>query len=69
MQQPAGKSWTTPEIKAIVVDHVAMLQAELADRTIVKVERNRALQTPTDRSHGSIEPELTFWPSAGCGSR
>ena len=55
MQQPAGKSWTTPEINAIVVDYVAMLQAELAGRTIVKAERNRALQALTGRSHGSIE--------------
>ena len=55
MQQPAGKSWTTPEIKTIVVDYVAMLQAELAGRTIVKAERNRALQALTGRSHGSIE--------------
>lgn len=55
MFQPAGTPWTSRELEAIVADYMAMLQTELTGGTIVKAERNRALQALTSRSHGSIE--------------
>lgn len=55
MPEHAGTHWTRPEIEAIVADYIEMLMIELAGDTVVKAERNRALQALTGRSHGSIE--------------
>lgn len=51
----AGTPWIRQEIEAIVADYLYMLMTELAGGTVVKAERNRALQARTGRSHGSIE--------------
>lgn len=51
----AGTPWTRQEIEAIVADYLDMLMIELAGGTVVKAERNRALQALTGRSRGSIE--------------
>lgn len=51
----AGTPWTRQEIEAVVADYLYMLMTELAGGTVVKAERNRALQAQTGRSHGSIE--------------
>lgn len=55
MPKHAGAPWTRPEIEAIVADYIEMLTIELAGDTVVKAERNRALQALTGRSRGSIE--------------
>lgn len=55
MSEAAGTPWSTHEIEAIVADHLAMLQLELAGKAYSKAERNRALQQVIGRSRGSIE--------------
>ena len=55
MPEHAGTPWRRQEIEAIVADYIDMLMIELGGGTVVKAERNRALQALTGRSHGSIE--------------
>lgn len=55
MPEHAGTPWSRQEIEAIVADYINMLMIELAGGTVVKAERNRALQALTGRSRGSIE--------------
>ena len=55
MPESTGTPWTTHELEAVVADYLEMLQTELAGGTVVKAERNRALQGSIGRSHGSIE--------------
>ena len=47
--------WNRQEIDAIVADCIDMQTVELTGGSVVKAERNRALQALTGRSHGSIE--------------
>ena len=55
MLTSTGKPWTTPEDKAVVADYLDMLQVELTGGSVVKAQRNRALQALIGRSKGSIE--------------
>ena len=55
MPEHASVPWTAFEIEAVVADYGDMLSRELAGRTVVKAERNLALQQIIGRSRGSIE--------------
>ncbi|MGE0773568.1 MAG: DUF3883 domain-containing protein [Sphingomonadaceae bacterium] len=50
-----GEDWTDGEIDLIVADYFEMLHLDLSGEPYVKAHRNRALQSLTGRSHGSIE--------------
>ncbi len=52
---PYGSDWTEHEIQLVVAVYFDMLALELANRTYVKAQHNRALQEATGRSRGSIE--------------
>lgn len=47
--------WTPDEVELIVADYFAMLRLELEKQPYSKAEHNRALQSATGRSKGSIE--------------
>ena len=51
----AGEDWDDAELGAIVADHFAMLEDDLAGRPFNKAAHNRALQARIGRSRGSIE--------------
>ncbi len=55
MRDRKGQHWTRAEVEAIVNDYLDMLLIELGGGTVVKAERNRALQELIRRSKGSIE--------------
>ncbi len=52
---PSGSDWTVGEIDLIVADYFDMLALDLGGQPFNKAERNRALQSLTRRSKGSIE--------------
>ncbi|MEQ1929321.1 MAG: DUF3883 domain-containing protein [Parvularculaceae bacterium] len=55
MSQVAGTNWTEAEIRVVIAEYLKMLGLELSHRHFVKADHNRAVQTATGRSKGSIE--------------
>ncbi|MGC4073297.1 MAG: DUF3883 domain-containing protein [Nibricoccus sp.] len=53
---PAGENWSVEEVRAVVVDYMAMLKLELAGQPYSKTDYRRALLPKLDgRTEGAIE--------------
>ena len=50
-----GTHWQDEELDAIVADYFAMLEADLAGRTYVKLRHSKALMSRIGRTHRSVE--------------
>ncbi len=52
----SGENWSLPEVRATVIDYMAMLRLELAGQTYNKTAHREALLTRLDgRSNGAVE--------------